>query len=199
MSFIVVLPFKAQLCLFPAHIPYELQGSQGLLIKTLQLRPLSALPCPWSLECHNECHLSKSPLMAQRQASVPFCYFLFYLRALFFFNAVHIKAFSSLLLITSPMISASLSPCLVIHRLWGSYTSSPMICSSKLSPCRHGSTSRRWSRRLWAFMCPRSSQAWSSPSFSTIQPREESFVILLCVTSAPESNPFGLFCWSLNG
>lgn len=69
------------------------------------------------------------------------------------------------------MVSVSLP---VILRLWGSYTSSPMICSSKLSRCRRASTSQRWSQRLWTFTCPRSSRAWSSPSCSTTRPKEES-------------------------
>ncbi len=42
------------------------------LIKALQLRTLSALSWLWSLVCHNECHLYKSPFIAQRQTSVPF-------------------------------------------------------------------------------------------------------------------------------
>lgn len=71
----------------------------------------------------------------------------------------------------------SVSPLPVVLRLWGSCTSSPMICLYKLSLCRHAWTSQRWSRRSWAFMCPRSSQAWSSPSSSTAQTEDLSLWI----------------------
>lgn len=68
----------------------------------------------------------------------------------------------------SRLMFSFLSPC---RRLCGSCTSSPMTCSSRLSPCRRASTSQRWSRRLWAFTCPRSCPAWSNPSCSTTTPR----------------------------
>lgn len=64
------------------------------------------------------------------------------------------------------------SPLSLRRRLWGSCTSSPTICSSKPRPCTHTWTSRRWFQRSWASTCPRSSPAWSNPSFSTTQPRE---------------------------
>lgn len=75
---------------------------------------------------------------------------------------------------TSPFLITSLLFSLFLLRLWGSCTSSLMICSCKLSPSRRGSTSQRWSPRLSASTCPRSSPAWSSPSFSTIRPEKAS-------------------------
>lgn len=94
---------------------------------------------------------------------------------------------------SSSHLSLSPSPFL---RLWGSYTSSPTICSYKRRLCRRRSTSRRWSRRSWAFTCPRSSPVSSNPFFFTVQTEEESLWLLCVCHLSSGRQPLSHFWWS---
>lgn len=184
MSFTVDLRLKSELCPCPAHISNLLRakGAAGdCLLRPLRHKTTAdqdfVLQSPFGFRLPAELraaaasavfwnHLSQ--LRGRRRLLFPL---FFYLRALFSHNASLIKHITFWLFITRCVCSLpSLHPpC----RSWGSSTSSPTTCSSRLSRCRRASTSRRWSRRSWASMCPRSSRAWWSPSCSTTRPREE--------------------------
>lgn len=71
-----------------------------------------------------------------------------------------------------------------------------MICSYKRRLCRRRSTSRRWSRKSWAFTCPRSSPVWSNPFFFTVQTEEESLWLSCVCHLSSGRQPLSHFWWS---